>query len=388
MQLRILLALLAACLMAQTQTMTVARLMDWLRNPATAKESDTELAGFLAKVKLADRLDDRAIESLRGQGVVLGSKTMDALHRLRDQSRNLPEAAASTVSTGLKAPPIPSAEEQAAILGEVRQYALEYSQKLPDFICYEREQRWAAPARPGRGGDASGEDPDWRTQDTIVKKLTYFQQKEEEKVLQHNNQYTTKDMKSLGGARSIGDFGTMLRQIFEPETAARFEWGRWGRVGADQLVMTFNFAVPLERSQYHLEVEGRDIVTAYHGSVRLDGKTHAVLRVAVEADGIPPDFPLTSASDTIDYGYQTISNLTFLLPLQADVRMGASDHLTRNVKQYINYSKYSADVSISYDGADLPPLPGNKAPDDKSKETVLPGQPVKVEPPPPAKKGG
>ena len=366
--------------MAQTQTMTVARLLEWLRTPATAKESDAALANFLSKVKLADRLDDRAIESLRGQGVVFGPKTMDALHRLRDQSKNLAEAPASAASAGLKAPPVPTAAEQAAILDEVRQYALEYSQKLPDFICYVREQRWAAPARAGRGGDPSSPDAEWRTQDTIVKKLTYFQQKEEEKVLQHNNQYTTKDMKSLGGSRSIGDFGTMLRQIFEPETAARFEWGRWGRVGADQLVMTFNFAVPLERSQYHLEVEGRDIVTAYHGSVRLDAKTHAVLRVSVEADNIPPDFPLTSASDTVDYGNQTISNRTFLLPLRADVRMGAPDHLTRNVKEYVNYSKYEAESTIDYGAADLPPLPGNQAPDDKAKETVLPGQPAKKGP--------
>ena len=355
--------------MAQTQTMTVARLMEWLRNPATAKESDTELAAFLAKVKLADRLDDRDIESLRGQGAVFGAKTMDALHRLRDQSRNLAEAAPAAASKGLKVPPVPSATEQAAILDEVRQYALEYSQKLPDFMCYVREQRWAAP--PG-----SGRDPDWRTEDTIVKKLTYFEQKEEEKVLQHNNQYTTKDMKSLGGSRSIGDFGTVLRQIFEPATAARFEWGRWGRVGADRLVMTFNFAVRLERSQYHLDVEGRDIVTAYHGSVRLDAKTHAVLRVIVEAENIPPDFPLTSASDTIDYGYETISGQTFLLPLQADVRMGASDHLTRNIKEYVNYSKYEAVSTIDFGAPDLPP-PGNKLPDDKAKETVLPGQPVK-----------
>lgn len=378
MRVGFLLAFVATFLTAQSQTMSVAKLMEWLSNPATTKqESDSALAGFVSKVKLSDRLDDRTIEGLRGQGVVLGPKTMDALRKLRDQSKNLGDAAPGAAFTGMKAPAVPTNEEQAAILNEVRQYALEYSQKLPDFVCFEREQRYAAPAR----GVPSAQQTDWRTQDSIVKKLTYFQQKEEEKVLQHNNQYTTQDMKSLGGSRSIGDFGTMLRQIFMPETAARFEWSRWGRVGASQLVMTFDFWVALERSQYHLDVEGHDIVTAYHGSVRLDGKSHAVLRVAVEAENIPADFPLTSASDTIDYGYQTISEQTFLLPLQADVRMGAHDYLTKNIKQYVNYSKYSADSSISFD------VPADKPPDDKTKETVLPGQ-DKKDPPPPAKKGG
>ena len=61
--------------------------------------------------------------------------------------------------------------------------------------------------------------------------------------------------------------------------------------------------------------------------------------------------------------------------------MGAHDYLTKNIKQYVNYSKYSADSSISFD------VPADKPPDDKTKETVLPGQ-DKKDPPPPAKKGG
>jgi len=88
MRLRFLLALLAAGLTAQAQTMTVARLVEWLRNPATANESDAALARFLSRVKLGDRLEDSAIESLRGK-VLLGPKTMDALRKLRDQSKAL-----------------------------------------------------------------------------------------------------------------------------------------------------------------------------------------------------------------------------------------------------------------------------------------------------------
>lgn len=154
MRLRYCVALLAACLMAQTQTLSVSKLMDWLRSPATAKESDSALAAFLSKVKLTDRLDDRTIESLRGQ-VLFGAKTMDALHKLRDQSKSLPEPAAggaSGASGGIVAPPTPTAEEQAAFIDDARRYALEYSQKLPDFICIEHEQRLATPNRPGRGG--------------------------------------------------------------------------------------------------------------------------------------------------------------------------------------------------------------------------------------------
>jgi len=208
-----------------------------------------------------------------------------------------------------------------------------------------------------------------------VKRVTFYQQKEEEKVLQHNNTYTNVDMKSLGGSQSIGDFGNMLRQIFDPQTAAIFEWGRWSRLDS-QLLMTFTYRVPLERSQYRLEVEKQSIRTAYRGSVLLDARTHAVLRISVEAENIPADFPLRSASDTVDYAVQTISGQPFLLPLRADVRMGDGDTITKNVKEFLNYSKYDASSTINFNDTDLPPLPPEKT------------EPKPDPAAPPAKKGG
>ena len=354
-------------LAAQTQTMSVARLMEWLRQPATPHENDAALAAFLSKVKLTDRLDDKALESLRGVAL-FGPKTVEALHKLRDQSKNLPEPAGATGTPAMPMPAIPTAAEQAAIIDDARRYAMDYSEKLPNFICYERDHRWAAPAR-------TAADPDWKTQDTIVKRVTFYQEKEEEKVLQHNNTFTTVDMKSLGGSQSIGDFGSMLRQIFDPRTAAVFEWGRWSRRDS-QLLMTFTFRVPLERSQYRLEVEKQSILTAYHGSALLDAKSHAVLRISVEAENIPADFPLRSASDTVDYAMQTISGQSFLLPLRADVRMGAGDTITKNIKEFLNYSKYDASSTINFNDADLPPLPPEST-DSKADPAS-----------PPAKKGG
>ena len=335
MRVRFLLALLAAGLMAQTQTMSVARLLEWLHNPATAKEGDAAVAGFLAKVKLTDRLDDRAIESLRGQ-TPIGARTMDALRKLRDQSKGLGEAAPAADAT-LEMPPTPTAEEQAAILDEVRQYALDYSQKLPNFICLELERRYQAPPRAG--------EPEWHEVDTITKRVSYFEQKEEEKVIEHNRTYTTKDMKSLGGSQSFGDFGSMMRQIFEPATAARFEWAGWFELGR-QLVMGFDFSVPLERSRYRLEVEDRGIVTAYRGRVDVDPKTRAILRVKVEAVNIPPHFPLQSATDTLYYQSQTISGLPFLLPSEVEVRMGERDYLSRNVKEFQAYRKFEVESGL------------------------------------------
>src|SRR5579883_936856 len=161
-------------LLAQMQSMSVGRLMEWLRNPATAQENDSALAAFLSKVRLTERLDDKTIESLRGV-VLFGPKTLDALHKLRDQSKSLPQPSAASVQPA-PLPPMPTAAEQSAIIDEARSHAMEYSEKLPNFFCYEREQRWAAPRAAG--------EPNWQTQDTILKRVTYYGQKEEEKLLQ------------------------------------------------------------------------------------------------------------------------------------------------------------------------------------------------------------
>jgi hypothetical protein len=353
MRLRFLPALLAACLMAQTQTMTVANLMDWLRNPATSQESDAALARFLSRVKLAGRLDDQAIEILRGK-VLLGPKTMDALRKLRDQSSALPKAAPAEPAAAPTAPP--SAEEQAAILDEVRRYALEYSQKLPDFVCLEMERRFVAnPARAGRGGAVS--EPEWRQVDTITKRLSYFEQKEEEKVLEHNHAYTTQNMKSLGGSQSFGDFGSMMRQMVPPGRAAR-DGLRFFRP-ARKVAVSPGSGGAGDRHRLPRPRERRS-ADPRHSAGQSGSRGHTA------------GFPLRSASDTLYYENQTISGLSFLLPSQVEVRMGAGDYLSRNVKEYQAYRKYSADVSITFDDVPAAPPPGGKA-----QETAEPGQPAK-----------
>jgi len=280
-------------------------------------------------------------------------------------------AQAQTVTAAPPAAPRtpPTPEEQAAILDQVRQYALDYSRKLPDFVCLELESRYQAPTRAARSGPAA--EPEWRQVDTVTKRVSYFEQKEAEKVIEHNRARTTQDMKSLGGAQSFGDFGNMMRQVFDPATAARFEWAGWSPVGA-QMAMGFDFSVPAERSRYHLEVKGRGIMTAYRGRVDVDPQTRAILRIKVEAVDIPPGFPLRNASDTLSYATQSISGVPFLLPAQVEARMGTAGSLTRNVKLFRAYQKYAADSSITFN--DVPPTP---QPGGKAQETAERGRPAK-----------
>ena len=367
---RLSVAVLAVCLAALGQSLSVEKLLTFLQSSEKlikdGKMTDRELAGYLGKVKLTERLDDRTIEEIQGFGS-LGPKTLEALRGLRDRTQAL--AAAKLPPPEPKPVPIPppSSQEQAQVIDEVREYALNYSKTLPDFICTQVTRRYAAPAPGTKYGGAYGSDPRWQSLDTLTIKLSYFEQKEDYKLILVNNTMTTQDYGTLGGSTTTGDFGSMMREIFEPNSQAHFEWDHWGTLRGRR-VMAFSYRVAQSRSQWHLVFEKKmDIVPAYHGLVYVDNKTHEVMRVTLEAENVPADFPIKRADTVLDYDFQELSGKTFLLPLKSTTIMAASDYLTKNDEEFRVYRKYSAESDIKFDSADVPaPLP-----EEKTKETPM-----------------
>jgi hypothetical protein len=371
MRFRLLAAVFAVCLAANGQTMSLEKLVTFLKSSQDflkdGRMSDRELAKYLEKVKLTERLDDHEIEDLQGT-LALGPKTLEALRDLRDRTQSL--AAAKPFPTEPKLVPIPppSSEEQAAIITQVREYALNYSKQLPDFICTQVTRRYAAP-RPGtKYGGPANSSPSWQALDTLTIKLSYFEQKEDYKLILVNNTITKQDYRTLGGATSTGDFGSMMKDIFEPGTEARFEWDHWGTLRGRR-VMAFAYHVAQSHSQWHITYERTmDIVPAYRGLVYVDEKTHDIMRVTLGAEDLPATFPVKMTETILDYDFQDISGHTFLLPLKATTTMAADDYMTKNDEEFRIYRKYSAESAISFDSAETPP----PLPDDKTTETKDP----------------
>src|ERR1035438_7645202 len=125
MQWRLLMGLAIGCAVAMAQTWTVERLSQFIQSSVQLKQSDKDVAEYLSKVNLSEKLDDRAIERLQAAGV--GPRTLHALMALRDRSAHLAAPKAAAPAPVYVPPPPPSAEEQAAIISDVREYALNYS---------------------------------------------------------------------------------------------------------------------------------------------------------------------------------------------------------------------------------------------------------------------
>lgn len=363
---RLLPAVFFVVLTASAQSLSVKQLVSFIQSSVQMKQSDKEVSGYLSKAKLTEKLDDRTIEDLQGLGI--GPKTLAALKALRDQSQSL--SAAEPVSTAKPAPkPPPSSEDQAAIIDDARKYALSYSKTLPDYICTQVVRRYAAAAPGTRYGGRAGSDPSWQLMNTLTIKLTYFDQKEDYKLILVNNTVAQSDYHRVGGTTSTGDFGSMMREIFEPATETRFEWDHWAKMRGHPTYV-FNYRVTQARSQWHVSTEDQSIVVAYRGLIYVDQDTRQVLRVTLEADDIMPGFPVKHASDILDYDYQELGGQQFLLPFKGEVRIDNGQVLTRNENEFRMYNKFSSQSEIKYDTDTPAPIP-----EDQTKEQPLTSPP-------------
>jgi hypothetical protein len=249
-------------------------------------------------------------------------------------------------------PPAPDAIEQKAILARITENALNYSKSLPDFICLQVTSRYV---------DSTGKD-NFRLMDTIAERLSYVDQKEDYKVVQVNHvPVTNVKHEGLGGATSSGEFGSMLRDIFSPESEAQFDWERWATLGGQRMYV-FTYKVEQSRSKYDIMhvTSGKSIISGYHGLIYADRKNDMVMRITFEADTIPADFPIQAVTQDLRYDMQRISEKPFLLPVKAELHSREGRVLVKNITEFRLYNKFSADSSITFDDASDPVPDGTK----------------------------
>jgi len=217
---------------------------------------------------------------------------------------------------------------------------------LPDFVCLEDTRRSVdRHFQPGSGGD-------WVLEDRIIERLTFFDHKEKYELSQHNDTPEfNKTADSLGGARSTGEWASLLGEIFEPSTHTGFQWIRWGNVRA-RLTHVYQYAVEQRYSQETISHADKEkIIAGFHGQIFVEKGTNVVLRVTVTPD-IPPDFPVQDVDQTVDYDYKDIGGQKFLLPSNSVVHMRDGHLGNMNEISWRNYRKYSADTTLSFDEPD------------------------------------
>ncbi len=397
----------ATILFAQEE-MNVQQLTDFIRSEmALHHGSDKQLAAYVKKIRLTERLTDKTILDLEAQGA--GPKTVQALQELRDQTASMkppthdatyspataPDntltAGQASASLGAKAPPIPPPDSitQQKILGMMKEYAMQYTQNLPNFICTEATRQYVDP----NGGDA------YRSLGVLLSRISYHGGEEENRIYSVNGKLQDLDMRSAklrgGGAVSTGEFGSMMRAIFEPSSEAEFGWDHWATLRTRRMAV-FNYFIDSGHSQYSItygssEGDEQRIITAYSGLIYADPNTGEIERIKFVAKDIPRSFPVTSAEETLDYDETKISGSPYIVPLVAQLYMTAGREKSKNEIQFGNYRKFETGSTIFYGDSKITseapaPLPASKTEERPAEESKNPfALPTLAPPPPPTK---
>jgi hypothetical protein len=337
---------------AGDMTLTVKQLTEFVRSSVKMKQADGQVADYLKHVRLSDRLEDRTIEELQGLGA--GIKTVAALKVLRESSASLPGAPTPAASRQPILPDAPDSMEQAKVLDAAREYALNYEKQLPNFICLEVTRRFMDLHHTG---PLALQDADWRLADTVTTKLTYFDHQEKYEVqMVNNSSVLNMPLDKLGGAVSMGEFGSMMRQIFERQSEARFEWDKWTTLDKRRAYV-FAFDIDKEHSQYSVLWDRTDrIQPAYRGKIYIDRETNMVKKIVETPYDIPVTFPVQAISTVLDFDFAKIGDSEYMLPLKVEVISATSKYLAKNEKEFRLYRRFGAETTIKFETPDpLPP---------------------------------
>ncbi len=343
----------AATLFAASQmSLTVEKLKTFIESTIQMKQPDIQVAQYLRQVKLTEKLDDATVEELQTKGA--GPKTVMALRAMVEATASLPEPPPPALKPVEVPIPPPDSSEESKILNETREYVMNYTKNLPNFICVQVTRRFV---------DASAKGTAFHNTDTITAKLTYDGQHEQYDVVLKNNQpLTNVKMEDLGGTTSSGEFGTMMKQIFDPESNARFIWDHWATLRGRR---TYVFGYDIEQSYSRYQIEEKDtkqsIVPAYRGLVFIDRDTKMVTKVTLNPYNVPPDFPIQEVHVSLDYDFAKIADGEYMLPLKAVLTSRADRYATKNEIEFRLYRKFETGSTIKFDTPE--PLP-----DDQTKE--------------------
>jgi hypothetical protein len=255
----------------------------------------------------------------------------------------------------------PSNANAEALIEKSRQTTLAYLASLPDFVCTEVISRYREGARARTSAGS------WIPLDKLTVKLSYFQQRERHQLVLVNGIPTSLTYDSLdAGAITSGEFGGILKSIFDPASQASFHWEGWKNERGHR-VAVFTFEVDAAHSNYYLGrrvsrddwevVEGRirsersemrRAIVGYHGTVEIDSETGEVLHFDHVADRIPTELAYRRAATTVDYDFAGIAGRKYLLPSHSVTELSGTNLGKKNESEFREYGKFEAFSSVEF----------------------------------------
>jgi VWFA-related protein len=320
---------------------------------------DAVTAGRLEGVELSERLTDQPIEVLKAQGA--GPGTMRALEKLRKRSASLQPPEQPVVMVN----PTPSSAEVDDIFRGVAGYAGDWLRRLPDFSCTEttrfyvhRQQARQVPVVIGAGRRSQGtvemspreSDEKPGLEKTVVEELDYFQGKETYRTKLVKNGDARPPRTDAGEFLTRGELGSLLTEIFDPSTAARFQWDHWESFdGVKVAVLSWSVDRRHSRIQACCRAPAHERFSVGHsGLVYAEPDTGAIVRLVLRYADLEKSDSLEDARLVLDYGSFDIGGRQYRLPAKAVMTAQTGQLRQRNEIEFSAYRRFQTDSTITF----------------------------------------
>ena len=150
------------------------------------------------------------------------------------------------------------------------------------------------------------------------------------------------------GSWSRGEFSSLQLDVSVSQHRADFH-GKRATTIVNRPAFRYDFSVEQPNSHWHVESEGQSYLPAYTGSIWIDKESYRTLRIELAAQGMPRNFPLEQVESAVDYDFVVIGDGKYLLPVHSEaLSCGRGIGCTRNVIEFRNYKKFTADSSITF----------------------------------------
>jgi hypothetical protein len=233
----------------------------------------------------------------------------------------------------------PPSEEQKKLLEAARGRALGYTQKLPNFLCLQTTRRLEDPTG----------NQDWRQKDEYSEMITWYNGVESYSHAGGRNR--TKDKKTDPvRVTSAGEFGSLLKTIFVPESKADFRWVRSESVSG-RSAEVFAYRIAPENSQYNVNYLGKHSYHAkpgYHGIVIVDSNTAETIHLEAQIQELPDEILVDELQLSVDYETANVAGGDYLLPSAASLITHLPRLVVRNEMRFSGYRRFDADTNIQY----------------------------------------
>jgi len=227
-------------------------------------------------------------------------------------------------------------------LAELCRFALSLPRKMPNVICdLETKRHWLAFGIAHR--------------DVVTAAVSYEDGQEYYSNIKIDGNPANASSGALNSSWSMGELASILQMIFAPLSDAEFRFNKEVKLNSI-LALVFEFRVEQSSNELYyshaqyLNGWGMTFFPAYRGRVWLDKSNFHLMRVERETADMPPWFPITRATTTIDYADVPLGDGSdFVLPAKSEIEICSKEEWTEcahNVVRFKNWHKFRAKTRI------------------------------------------